>query len=294
MSSVLVVGRGFLGEKLLTVFSAEGFEAHSASIASGSEFVLDIADRKNVFSCLERFVPETVFLCASLTSVDACELDPSKAASVNVLGAKNVLDACIEFNARPVFFSTDFVFDGEKGDYRENDLPNPLNVYGKTKLEAEKFFLKCDDALVLRISSLYGHNGAGDKQTFLKWVVESLSAGKSVPVFTDQKTSPTLIDDIANACLKLLGRDAHGLFHCTGGEAISRFGFAEKAAEVFGLDKRLLKPVSSDEVEQAARRPRDSSLCIKKLEGRGIAMSGVSAGLEKVKAFLPDCPQPKT
>ncbi|MBI4052731.1 MAG: SDR family oxidoreductase [Candidatus Diapherotrites archaeon] len=283
MSSVLVVGRGFLGEKLLTVFSAEGFETHCASIGTESEFALDIADRKRVFSCLERFAPETVFLCASLTNVDACEADPAKAAGVNVLGAKNVLDACIEFNARPVFFSTDFVFDGEKGDYRENDLPNPLNVYGKTKLEAERLFLKRADALVLRISSLYGRNSENDKQTFLNWVLGSLSAGKSVPVFTDQKTSPALIDDIAGACLKLLDRDAHGLFHCTGSEAVSRFGFAEKAAEVFGLDKSLLRSVSSDEVWQAAKRPRDSSLCIKKLEGKGVAMSDVSQGLEKVK-----------
>jgi len=287
MSSVLVVGRGFLGEKILSVFSSEGFETHCASIGAESEFALDIADRKRVFSCLERFAPETVFLCASLTNVDACEAGPAKAAGVNVLGAKNVLDACIEFNARPVFFSTDFVFDGEKGNYTENDIPNPVNVYGKTKLEAEKFFLKRADALVLRISSLYGYNSKNDKRTFLNWVLQSLSEGKTIPVFSDQKTSPTLIDDIANACLRLLDKDAKGLFHCAGAEAISRFGFAEKAAEAFGLDKSLLKPVRSDAVKQAAKRPRDSSLCIKRIEGKGVSMSDVCNGLEKAGARFP-------
>lgn len=288
MKKVLLIGVGFLGEKLLPLFQKNGFEVKGTSIDGKNFLKLDIVDKISVEKVFQNFLPNIVILTASLTNVDYCEEHPAEAQKVNVDGVENVAEACKKFNSKLVFYSTDFVFDGEKenGNYSENDKVNPLSVYGKTKLEAEKRIGEIfpeKNFLILRTSTLYGFGKNFDKKPFTDWVVESLKAGKSINVVSDQITCPTLTDDLANATLRLVRKNKNGLYNVVGSEAISRFGFAKKIAKVFELDSELILEIDSSKLLQKAKRPKNSSLNISKIEIEGIGMSNVEKGLIEMK-----------
>ncbi len=308
MSKVLVIGAGFLGRKLVEVFSKNGFKVEATSLRKklnkivftisaedgGIEeplpanlpFSLDITGKKAVEEFFKKSKPEIVILAASLTNVDYCEEHPEEAEKINVEGTKNVIEECKKSNSKLVFYSTDFVFDGEKGNYSEIDKTKPLCVYAKTKLEGEKLIeknLQKENFLILRTSTLYGFGIDFDKKPFTDWVIESLKSGKKINAVFDQITCPTLIDDLANATLKLVQKKKCGLYHAVGSEAISRFDFAKKIAKIFGLDESLINEIKSSELFQKAKRPKDSSLGISKLENEGIEMSNVEQGLKEMK-----------
>jgi dTDP-4-dehydrorhamnose reductase len=255
----------------------QGFEVKgtSAEDIPGTER-LDICDAEETERIIYGFAPDVVFHLASLTNVDYCETHKKEAEKVNVEGTANVATACKQTGARMVFVSTDYVFDGKKGNYKESDKPKPVNVYGRTKLEGEKIVSKLVGSLILRVSSLYGYNGPSDKKTFEKFVIEKLKAGGQVKAVS-QVTCPTLIDDASRAMIALVQKNASGVFHSTGPEGISRHGFALKVARVFGLNEKLV--VQSDDFSGPAKRPGDSSLNISKLQSLEISMSGVEAGL---------------
>lgn len=288
MEKLLVIGAsGLLGRKLMEV-GKSNYKVYgtyfSHKIELENTFPLDVTKRQKVFNLVEKIKPDLVIDTHSITNVDYCELHPEEAWLVNVEGTKNVAEACKTFGCKMIFISSDYVFDGKKGSYSEKDKPKPLNYYGKTKAIGEKLIQIIDvNHITARTAVLYGIGGFG-KQSFVSWVLENLKAGKEIRVVIDQFNNPTLADNLAEILFKLYEKDAFGLFHVVGKDNVSRYEFALKTAEIFGLNKDLIKPITTPELRQAAIRPRKLELSIKKLQRfLGITPIGIEEGLKIVK-----------
>jgi len=168
--------------------------------------------------------------------------------------------------------------------YKEDDKPNPINYYGLTKLQGENFVKEiCNDWLILRTSTLYGKHNL--RKCFATWLIEELKLNKKVKIATDQFTSPTLIDDLAEMILKLIEKDENGIFHAAGSERISRYEFATKIAEIFNLNQNLIQPVKMCDLEWKAKRPKDSSLNVTKISKIKRPLN-IKEGLEILKEEL--------
>ena len=288
MKKILIVGiSSLLGSRLYhtaknkhTIFGTY----YSHIIAGDNFFRLDVTNRQEVFRLFEKIRPDAVFDFHSITDVDYCELHPEEAWLVNVDGTKNIAEACRTFGAKMIFISSDYVFDGKKTNYSEKDKPNPLNFYGKTKAIAEKVVeLLVPDFIIARTAVLYGIGGLG-KKPFPLWVIENLKEGKEIKVVIDQFNNPTFADNLAEILLKLYEKDASGLFHIVGKDNVSRYEFAIKVAEIFNLDKSLIKPITSPELRQAAIRPRKLELSTKKLQRiLNVVPFGIDEGLRELK-----------
>jgi dTDP-4-dehydrorhamnose reductase len=220
----------------------------------------DLSDGRSVEGALVAFRAEVVLHAGALTDVDACERDPELAWRVNVGGTEQVARACRALSARLVAVSTDYVFDGTRGDYSEDDLPNPHGAYARSKRCGEEAALViAPDAAVARVAVVYsGRPGA--KSTFATQVVEKLSRGEPVKAFSDQVVSPTLAESAAAMTLELLLEHGHrGVLHTAGATALTRVEFAERVRERFGLGGEIVAVRTAD-VKLLAPRPLRSSL----------------------------------
>lgn len=225
---------------------------------------LNITDKEIVEEVIKKLQPDVVVHAAAFTNVDRCEIEKEKAYDVNVVGTKNVAETSNEISAKMIYISTDYVFDGTKGFYKEGDETNPISYYGLTKLEGEKIVQKiCDDFAIARTSVIYGSN----KKNFVTWIMGELEKKRQVKIVADQWVSPTLNLDLAEQVLALIEKDRKGIFHTAGGERINRYDFSLKIAEVFDFDKNLIIPTEMEKMKWIAKRPRDSSLNISKISG---------------------------
>jgi dTDP-4-dehydrorhamnose reductase len=281
MEKILVFGHGFLGTKLQDYFTDRGQEITCVSTSSSP--AVDITNSASVENAISSFNPDTIILVAALSNVRGCEENKEKARSINVTGTQTVVDACRNHGLRLVFFSSDAVFDGKKGQYTEHDTPHPVNYYGQTKWEAEQIVASLEGSLILRTAALYGYNSRVDKKAFFSWVLESLMNGEEIEVLSDQIFSPTLIDDVCVALYTLLEQNETGLFHCTGSESLSRYDFAVTFARVYGLDHTLVKETTAAQLKNHNLIASNFSLSIKKLENKGISMHSCTEGIGIMK-----------
>ena len=219
---------------------------------------LDVTDAVRLQDLVLKERPDAVVHAAALGDVDECERNKEKAWRINVAATIALAQAAEVVNAYVVYLSTDYVFDGERGMYREDEPPNPVNYYGLTKLMGEVAVRsRCSRWSVVRASSIYGL-GPG-RVNFAKFLVEKLSKGETVRALVDQYTSPSHAALLAEAIAELLERRAVGVFHVVG-ERMSRYEFALRMAEKLGFDKSLIQPAKMEEFKWLARRPKDSSL----------------------------------
>jgi dTDP-4-dehydrorhamnose reductase len=191
--------------------------------------------------------------------------------------------ACSEIGAKLIYVSTDYVFDGGKGSYSEEDETDPVNYYGLTKLKGEESVKElCDGYAVARPCAVYGWHDR--KLNFTTWVIDSLRKGRHIPVVEDHYDSPTFADELAEI-IKMMIRKATGVYHTAGGERVNRYEFALRIAETFDLNRSLVSPVGMKEVKSwIAQRPRDSSLCMDKLRrDMHFHPSDLTQALEKMK-----------
>lgn len=281
---VLVTGiSGILGSALAEIDRniIGTYNKNKPNIENKSIF-LDITDIDKVLMELIKEKPDIVIHTAALTDVDYCEDHKEEAFSTNVIGTKNILEACKKIDAKIVFMSTDFVFDGLKGLYKETDLVNPISYYSKTKVECENIVRAYKNHIIVRTGVIYGK---GTKK-FVNFVIDSLKNKQKIKVVLDHFNSPTLNFDLAKAILKLLNKNFIGTIHLAGSERISRYDFALNIAYVFGLDNNLIVPIKSSDFDQKARRPKDSSLNVEKAKNLGICLSSTIDGLKKMKGLL--------
>jgi dTDP-4-dehydrorhamnose reductase len=209
---------------------------------------------------------DCVVHCAAASDVDWCELNVQDAQRQNVGATRFVAEAARRAGAQMVYLSTDAVYDGRHGPHVESESPLPRNVYARTKLQGERETLRVlgDSALILR-TTLYGWN-AKPKHSLGEWVLDKLERAEPVPGFTDVVFSPLLANHLAAIIASLVARNAVGILNVGGSEAISKYEFAIRIAEVFGYDPSMVLPRSIDEVKLAAARAKDTSLVTSRLE----------------------------
>ena len=244
------------------------YSVHSQHPATcGIPVQLDITDKEKVQAEFQKVQPEVVVHAASMTDVDKCELHKELAWKINVDGTRNVAQAAKASNAFLLYVSTDYVFDGEKGCYRETDLPSPISYYAYTKLKAEEIVKDTvSEWCIARPSVIYGANPAAGKINFALWLLNKLKNKEQAKVFVDQWNSPTLNTSLAEMTLEVAERKLTGVYHLSGASRISRYDFALLLAKTFGLDESLLVPTALKDFSFPAKRPKDSSLNTAKAE----------------------------
>ena len=269
MRVLITGGSGLFGSKLAEVLVKSDCHVYSGYLEHvppfGEKIRIDITDGGNVERVFDRVRPDVVVHAAALTNVDRCESDRDIAYKINVLGTRNIVTYASKYSSFLVYVSTDYVFDGNRGMYTEEDEPNPINYYGYTKLLAEyEVKERLNEYCIVRPSVIYGSVPATGKTNFVLWVIDKLSKHKEVKIVVDQWISPTLNTNLAYMVREIIDRQLDGVFHLSGATRISRFEFVKEIARVFGLDESLIIPISVADLSWVAKRPRDSSLDVSK------------------------------
>jgi len=254
-------GSGLLGHRIAELALEREYEVYSGYCHSkpivGEAVKIDLANPASILEVVKEVRPDIVMHTAALTDVDRCEKEKELAFKINVEGTKAVAEAARKLNSFLIYVSTDYVFDGSGGMYREDDETNPVNYYGYTKLLGEQY---CKDFCIARTCVIYGAKPASGKINFVLWLIDKLKNGEKVKIITDQYITPTLNTNLAKMMLEIAEKELRGIFHLAGATKVSRFEFAEAIADVFDLNKSLVTPSKMDEINWIAKRPRDSSL----------------------------------
>jgi len=218
---------------------------------------LDITDKAAVEAFMAQHRPDVVINCAAYTNVDGCESHQDDAFKVNAIGPRNLAIACENTGAKLVHVSTDYVFEGNQPTpRREYDLPNPVSVYGKTKLAGEEFVKQhCRKSFIVRIAWLYGYAG----KNFVKTMVRLCKERGGASVVNDQHGNPTNCADVSHHLLKIAAGEEYGTYHCTNNGECTWYEFAAEIARLAGFEG-VMKPCTSDEFPTPTKRPAYSSL----------------------------------
>lgn len=271
---VLVTGAaGMLGLDLMSRLGAahDGMGVdleHRARERSGVEGMLqgnfDILDEADIRFRVAETKPDWVVHCAAYTNVDGCEKEPDKAYAVNAEGSRNVAKACWGVDARMLYVSTDYVYDGRKdGPYLESDPVNPLNVYGESKLRGEREVLGVlPGALIVRTSWLFGLNGPN----FVEAILGQVGRKDELDVVADQVGSPTFTPDLADALVRLMEKGASGIVHVSNGGMCSWHEYAKRILELAGVTGIRVNPITTQKLGRPAMRPAFSVLSNKRYE----------------------------
>ncbi len=225
-------------------------------------YQVDLTDRALTVQKIEEANPDIIIHCAACTDVDGCELDPQKAHRLNVIVTSIVAEGCKLTSAHMIYLSTDFVFDGEKkSPYKEKDKPNPINVYGKTKLESEKAVEdELENRLIIRSSWLFGKGG----KNFVDAILKKAETEKELKVVEDQVGCPTYAVDLAEAIAGIISvqpsADSGQLLHITNSGSCSWHEFAKEIINQAGVSGAGVVPISSQELNRSAKRPKMSAL----------------------------------
>jgi dTDP-4-dehydrorhamnose reductase len=268
---LLITGAsGLLGTKLCQIALRENHEVYAAYSQHrplfGTPLELNILDLKAQERALDQKKPDAVIHAAALTDVDKCELEKELAWKTNVEATENLVKLCKKHDAFLVYVSTDYVFDGEKGMYKETDATAAINQYGLTKLKGEEAVQTLDNYCIARGSVTYGAAPATGKINFALWLIEKLRKNEEVKIVTDQWNSPTLNINMAEMIIETLEKRINGTFHLAGATRLSRYEFAQHVADAFNLDSKYIKSIKSNQIKWVAKRPKDSSLDVKKAE----------------------------
>ena len=297
MKRILICGsNGLLGQRLALMLSSQtDYEVLNTSRQRSFVFdhrlfdytQLDITKKGDVKSLVSSFHPTTIINAAAAADVDWCEQHREDAWKINVVGVENLIEATRKVGARLIHISTDYVFDGTHGPYSEDDKPNPISYYGKSKLASENAVRIAEiPHTILRTIVLYG-NGIGVRDSFPTWVVKNLRTGKVVRCSEDQISNPTHVNDIAFAVVKSFELNRDGIYHVCGSERVSRHQFAVRTAEVFGLDPGLIQAVRSADLNQVAPRPLVTGFVTLKAQTElGLKSMDISQGLTVLKREL--------
>jgi dTDP-4-dehydrorhamnose reductase len=270
---ILVIGaNGMLGQCVIKFYSKQAnIELLGSSMEPGPvykdiEYICcDLSKRENVKKIIYDFYPDLVINTAAYTNVDKSEVEREAAWKANVKGVEYMAEACRVVDAHLVHISSDYVFDGTKGPYNETAVPNPLGYYGRTKLASENA-LKISGSIytILRTNVLYGI--AESRPDFVRWLVNTVRKGDKVRIVTDQINNPTFLDDLVQGISKVVEYKKQGLYNIGGKEFLSRYDFSLIIADYFDLDKNLIIPIETSELNQPAPRPLKSGLIILKAE----------------------------
>lgn len=244
----------------------------------------DYSDQKWIKDFIQNEKPEFVINCAAMTNVDACEDDHKMAMDLNAIFPENLAKACKNINSKLIHFSTDYIFDGENGPYSEDDTPDPISFYGKSKLAGENAIkLTFDNYIIFRTNVVYGISSYG-KNDFINWLISKFENTEKLKIITGQFCNPTFSEDIAWSVLKALQKKVTGVFNLAGNSWLNRYEIAKEIIKEFDFDKSLLEAIPSSELKQKASRPEKGGLINTRAEAiLGIKFLNLKAGLSVLK-----------
>ncbi|MCZ4221736.1 SDR family oxidoreductase [Pedobacter rhodius] len=275
MKTVLTTGsNGLLGQKITEKVLAEGRVkliatskgANRYPATNGYEYAeMDILNPEQVKAVVEKYKPDSIIHTAAMTNVDTAEADKALCHQLNVDAVQTLLSLCEEKNIQLIHLSTDFVFDGANGPYKEQDAVNPLSYYGESKVLAEEL-LKNSTAkwVILRTILVYGITNDMSRSNIVLWAKGALEKGLPINVVNDQWRMPTLAEDLAEACLLAVEKNAEGIYHVSGKDYMSIADIVQKVADYWTLDKSIINEVSSVGLNQTAIRPMKTGFVLDK------------------------------
>ena len=260
---VLVTGSaGLVGRQVVKDLSNshQVFSCYNESKPEyGDSVKMDLKNHEMISSILTEKKPEIVIHLGAMTGVDLCEKKRTSASEINTKATEIIAKECSKLNSFLVYVSTDYVFDGNLGMYKEDDITNPLGFYGESKLEGEKVVQNFStNWCIARTSTPFGLHPT--KKSFPMWVIENLQKQKQIDVLIDQFTSPTYIPNLSRMLIEISERRITGIIHAAGASKISRYQMASMISDKLNLDGTLLKQITINKMKWVARRPKDSSL----------------------------------
>lgn len=276
---ILITGsNGLLGQKLVAQLLQKGidFMASSLGVNRNNDCpeenyrTMDICKRDEIAEVFKEFKPTHVIHTAAMTNVDACELNPQECKSLNVDSVQLLANQCLAEHCHFQLLSTDFVFDGSKGNYQEEDAPNPLSIYGHSKLQAEEYIkdLPSLQFSIVRTIIVYGTGNQLSRSNIVKWAKEALLEGKELSIIDDQFRAPTWADDLAWACIRICVLNENGIFHISGPETMSIYEIVERIAKHYQLPMDQVKRTTSSSLNQPAVRPPRTGFNLSKAKSR--------------------------
>lgn len=262
---VLVTGAsGFIGDYVAEKLVRDGYTVYAVYNKSmplfGQPIKCDLLSEDSIKDVLKKISPDFIVHLAAMTDVDLCEVRQDECKRMNVGVTEDI--CAYSNNAFLVFISTDYVFDGVLGNYSEVDATNPLNYYGKSKLEAERYVLEKDDSCVLRISTPFAITKR--KTLFYQHTIQQIIEGKKVRVVDDQFVTSTFVPSLSKVVPQVLIQKSRGIFHVAVDRAVSRFQFMQDLVSAMGLNGNKLGTLSMHDVQWKAKRPANSSMNIQK------------------------------
>ena len=263
----LVTGSaGLVGRQVVKDLS-ETHEVFSCYTKSEPEFgipvKMDLLNHERISNVLSEKNPDIVIHLGAMTAVDLCETQQDNALKINSQATEILAKECSKINSFMVYVSTDYVFNGNSGLYKENAVTNPLGFYGKSKLLGEKSIQNfSSNWCIARTSTPFGLHPT--KKSFPIWVIENLQKQKQIDVLTDQFTSPTYVPSLSRMLIEISERHLTGIIHVAGASKISRYEMASLVSDKLDLDEKLLREISINDIKWEAQRPKDSSLNVSK------------------------------
>ena len=274
---ILLTGsNGLLGQKIVNLLAershvdllALGKDINRHPLRIGYEYrSVDLTDHEAVAAIFADFQPTSVIHAAAMTQVDTCETEKELCDAVNVHATAYLAKLCKEYGSHMVHISTDFIFDGENGPYKESDPVGPVNYYGKSKLKAEQEIQVIGGSYsILRTILLYGITPGMSRSNIVLWVRSSLADGKQINVVNDQFRCPTLAEDLATASVTAAMKRAKGIYHISGPDMMCIVEIAREVADFFGLDKSMIGETDSASLGQKAKRPPKTGFILLKAQ----------------------------
>jgi len=295
MKKVLVTGsNGLLGQKLTDLYLktpevqliATGRGPNRYPLKQGFIYVeMDIAKEEEVMKVIEYHTPDCIIHTAAMTNVDACELDHEACVRYNIDSVKYVALAAHKVNAHLIHLSTDFIFDGQAGPYNESGKPNPLSFYGQSKLKAEEIVIEIShNWSIARTVLVYGLVADMSRSNIVLWAKDSLEHKKPIKVVDDQFRTPTLAEDLAMGCRLIEKNEAKGIYNISGKDFLNIYELVNRVALYFNLSMEHVEKVSSNTLNQPAKRPPVTGFDISKaIENLGYDPHSFEEGINIVQ-----------
>lgn len=277
-TKILVIGaNGFTGRRILDdlsrnlTYQVAGCSLHEDCCPDSGNYHFiraDIRNEKMMEKLFQEVEPEVVINTSALSVPDYCETHHAEADAINITAVAQLTERCREYGCRLIHLSTDFVFSGDTDRlYTEEDKPAPVNYYGYTKLEGEKWVATlCKNYAIVRVVVVYGAALPGQHGNILQLVANRLRSNTEIHVVSDQWRTPTFVGDISQGVEKLIGHTHNGIYHLCGSDCLTIAGIAYRVADVLGLNRSLIIPVTTEEMGEKTPRPRFSGLSIEKAQ----------------------------
>lgn len=301
MKTVLVTGsNGLLGQKITEQILADKSVNLIATNRGENKYpvktgyvyeTMDILDKDQVLSVLEKYKPNALIHTAAMTNVDTCHEQNEACWQLNVDATQYLASLCEKMGIHFMYVSTDFVFDGLNGPYKEDDEPKPVSFYGESKLAGERIAQQSKgDWTIIRTILVYGILKDMSRSNIVLWAKGALEKGSPISVVNDQWRMPTLAEDLAKACLLAVEYRAKGIYHISGKDMMTIVDLVRRVADFWGLDKSLITEISSDSLGQEAKRPKKTGFILDKaMTDLKYQPHSFEEGLELVRGQLSVC-----